>query len=461
MFTVLFPQGCTKGRSYVIDFIFKEIFGLDCTGQPADIDSVIIRHGEKTLELPDTFFSRARERWLHPSTLPEVPHRTWDISGLKLDAVVTDSRIPILYGHGGYELHGNHCRLDFDIFGSVFFILSGYEELVKTERDEHGRFPGSASLAYQEGFLNRPIINEYIELLLAFLKMLWPQVQGKKRSFRKLISCDVDFPYGQSGKSLTRLFRQFYGDIFNRADAGLAVSNLKSFMRVRSRGDYTLDPHFTFDWMMDIAERSQVKIAFYFICPDSRLPEDGYYSLVTDSVLRGLMRRIHERGHEIGLHGSYGSYRDSHKLSREVSTLKTVMKEEGIDQPCLGGRQHFLRWDTAATPRVLSEAGLTYDSTLTFPEEPGFRRGVCYEYPLFDLMSRCVLPVRERPLVAMENAFFNNAKRGKKSVNMMRRKLFELLETCKLFSGDFTLLWHNNQFYTSDLRRLYADVLSA
>ena len=64
-------------------------------------------------------------------------------------------------------------QLGLDIFGSVFFMITRYEEVVKSDRDEYDRFPAAASLAYQEGFLDRPIVNEYLEILWTCMKRLW------------------------------------------------------------------------------------------------------------------------------------------------------------------------------------------------------------------------------------------------------------------------------------------------
>lgn len=74
-------------------------------------------------------------------------------------------------------------KLGLDIFGSAFFMLTRYEEVVKSVKDEHERFQARASLAYQEGFLERPIVNEYLEILWWSMKRLWPNLERKKESF--------------------------------------------------------------------------------------------------------------------------------------------------------------------------------------------------------------------------------------------------------------------------------------
>jgi hypothetical protein len=48
--------------------------------------------------------------------------------------------IPILYGSPGIVKNNNHLHLNLDIFGSAFFMLTRYEELVIKDRDQHDRF---------------------------------------------------------------------------------------------------------------------------------------------------------------------------------------------------------------------------------------------------------------------------------------------------------------------------------
>jgi hypothetical protein len=52
-------------------------------------------------------------------------------------------------------------------------------------------------------------------------------------------------------------------------------------------------------------------------------------------------------------------------MTRSVQTLRRVLYVEGIDQPSLGGRQHFLRWETPTTARLWDDNGLDYDTTLS------------------------------------------------------------------------------------------------
>ena len=133
---------------------------------------------------------------------------------------------------------------------------------------------------------------------------------------------------------------------------------------------------------------------------------DGDYS-IGDPWIRGLMREIAVRGHEVGLHPSYNTYRDEAGLRLERDLLLRACEEEELGQQRYGGRQHFLRWANPITWRLWDEAGLAYDSTLGFPDAVGFRCGSCYEFPVFDLEKRRALKLTERPLVVMESALLH------------------------------------------------------
>ena len=48
---------------------------------------------------------------------------------------------------------GGKSHLPYDIFSAAFYLLSRYEEYLPHVKDELGRFPAKASLAYKNGFL--------------------------------------------------------------------------------------------------------------------------------------------------------------------------------------------------------------------------------------------------------------------------------------------------------------------
>ena len=206
---------------------------------------------------------------------------------------------------------------------------------------------------------------------------------------------------------------------------------------------------------MEQSERHGHRSAFYFMTRHTDVHFDADYS-IDDPWIRGLLAQIAARGHEIGLHPSYTTYRDEVVLRDELGRLERACVAEGVQQERLGGRQHFLRWANPVTWRAWEAAGLAYDSTLGFSEAVGFRCGACYEYPVFDLEERRTLNLLERPLIAMEVSLLNYAGASPEAA---AEALRALKETCRAVDGDFTFLWHNNHLITEHNRDAYASIL--
>jgi peptidoglycan/xylan/chitin deacetylase (PgdA/CDA1 family) len=202
---------------------------------------------------------------------------------------------------------------------------------------------------------------------------------------------------------------------------------------------------------MNASERQGLRDAFYFIADHSAGEVDGSYSL-DEPWIRRLMREIHERGHEIGLHPSFNTFSDEEQTRREFERLLSACDEEGIAQDVWGARQHYLRWENPTTWRNYESAGLTYDTSLTFAERPGFRCGVCFEYAVFDLLTRRPLRLRERPLIIMDGSLLGYQQL---SLAQAAEEIARLRERCHLYKGDFTLLWHNSMLLDRGVRRLY------
>jgi hypothetical protein len=102
--------------------------------------------------------------------------------------------------------------------------------LVET-RDAFDRFPGYASIAAKAGFLERPIIDEYVEILWASMRQLWPTLERRAETFRIELSCDVDHPYSPSRSSLKGMLRRAGACMLKDRSLGGAASHVVNFMQ--------------------------------------------------------------------------------------------------------------------------------------------------------------------------------------------------------------------------------------
>ena len=59
--------------------------------------------------------------------------------------------MPEQRGGPAWRATSTGAAMTVDVLGSIFFLLTRYEEIVIGTRDRHGRFPASASIAGREG----------------------------------------------------------------------------------------------------------------------------------------------------------------------------------------------------------------------------------------------------------------------------------------------------------------------
>ncbi len=432
-------------RLYVADVIFDEFLGLNFDVEFSDkLAGPVIHLGEgRTLELADGFFGLPDDDWLRESTLPLAPLATWQ-----------DTDLPILYGTD--ELRDGYLGLD--VFGSAFFMLSRYEEAaVEGGRDSRDRFQSVQSVAHREGFLGRPIINEYVEILVDALRRMDSDLSVKKHEFRVVVSHDVDCPFKYKYYSFPQIVRSCGGDLIKRRSPSNAVRNFSLWCRARLIGDLSKDPANNFDMIMDLNENAGLRGTFFFISDHTAGAIDGHYG-IDDPEIRSLLRSIHERGHKIGLHPSFNTYLDAPQLGRELARLRKACDDEGIQQDGWGARMHNLRWRTPDTMRHLDGIGVSYDTTLGYADRPGFRCGTCYEFPTYDVVERRPLKIRERPLTAMDVSLLEPRYLGL-DIDGAASLLQSLKEQCRRFGGDFVLLWHNDRFSRPEEVELYRSLL--
>ena len=350
----------------------------------------------------------------------------------------------------------NGWHIGYDILGLTYWMLTRHEEVGRTDLDNHGRFPAVHSHAYKHGYLERPVVDEWLHVLGQVIARTWPGIALKQHQFCMKVSHDVDAPSRYGFASAKGLLRAMAGDVLKRGDIKNALR--APWIRLNTRDAlHPGDPFNTFEWIMDLSDQHGLISAFYFICGRTSAMDADYEP--EHPAIRALMRRIHERGHEIGLHPSYGTYQKPELIAQEAQRLRAVLAEENIQQAEMGGRMHYLRWEQPTTLRAWADAGMAYDSTLSYADYPGFRCGTCFEYPVFDMTSRWRGHLRIRPLIVMECSIMAQRYMGFGVGKFAFDKFEELKKKCMKVNGCFTLLWHNSQFESKEERGLYKMIL--
>ncbi len=442
---------CQDEKNYVFKIIFGEFLNLDYEISFDDqIDNTIISLATKKLIVSDVFFQQFKTKeWLSEESVPKLPLQKSNLL-TQISSDDANTVIPILFGEDKIEVSDDQINIGIDIFGACFFMLSRYEELIIKDKDEHGRFPVSSSVAFKEKFLEIPIVDIYVEILCHYLKKINPSIRFKKIKSATILSCDVDFFYDR-GVQFPNIIKRIGKNILLDKSPTQAISSFNVFWQTHMLGNRDKDPFNTFEYMMDICEERGLKMAFYFIPLNNKQPIDGDYDIDSKQTLQ-LMKKIINRGHEVGYHGSYDSYKNSSKSIEEVDLLKRVyQKAGGNPEDIKGGRQHYLRWETGVTELNWEEAGLRYDSTLGYAEHIGFRCGTSREYSFYSLLERRMLHMKIRPLLVMEVTLFE--KKYMALDDLAYKKEVDKVKYWAKRYGNYTLLWHNSSLSYDKMRQ--------
>lgn len=429
MLTVTAPPGFEAEKTYVCTILLGELLGVSWRLQfaPEVRGYRIALPNGRVLTLADDFWGCLPEsehylspRWL-PASVVSLP--------ISLDTgLQTYNNILGVYGQPtlSESADGLHCGLD--VFASAFFMLTRWEEAVSSVRDAHGRFPAQASLAYKKGFLHRPVVNEYADFLAHCLEHLGCVLPERRRPARLHLSCDVDHP--RLWWLWADRWRTLAGSFWRRRNPREALWWLNNHFFRRH------DPFDVFEEWMQRAERQNLTWHFNFLgkCPENT---DARYSLQHPFVRR-LLQRIAERGHVIGFHPSRQAHADAAVFARELDQLRCASP-----LPVTTGRQHYLCFSAPDTWQRWTDHGMDWDSTLGYPEAEGFRCGICRDFPVFNFRTRQMLPLREKPLIAMDVTLAHY--QGYTPERALEH-LYTLWNTTQQHGGEFVLLWHNSSW---------------
>jgi hypothetical protein len=162
---------------------------------------------------------------------------------------------------------------------------------------------------------------------------------------------------------------------------------------------------------------------------------------VAHPAFRPVFHRLHEDGFEIGLHTGYNARASAGAIRAEVRALEACA---GVD--VLGARHHYWHMERPFWPtlRKHGEAGLRYDSSMSFNEAPGFRLGVALPFHPWSPDVEAPVAVLQIPNMAMDGGYFYHYNAH---VAGAVEHFQGLVNTLKRYEGVASLDWHDRAAY--------------
>ncbi len=439
MLKVTIPQNFVAERTYILAVLLSDFLGLEYeikSESTADCWDIRLENGNRLI-FEDHFFLHIKpsDNYYEPQYIPKQVRYV-------ANRFLPESNVAVIFGGPepsvrtltvkGQSLDEKTMVCTIDIFAGAFFMLTRWEEYALDKRDVHGRFPASEALAVKYGFIDRPVVNEYIEMLWNLLAQLGIAQKRKGRKCELYLTHDIDFT------TLWKDFRGFIkslgGDIIKRQSIPLVLTNAICYLKTLLGS--ARQPYDTFDYLMTQSEKRGVRSHFFFMSGGVTKYDNQYN--INDPAVLNTIRQIKNRGHAIGFHPGYGTCDNRNQWTSEYKSLSSACQSAPTE-----GRQHYLKFRVPDTWRIWDEHNMQSDSSMGYPEREGFRCGTCYDFSVFDILSRRTLAAREKPLIAMDTTLVEHRRMPPER---MQRKLEKLMDRVYRYNGTFTLLWHNTSF---------------
>jgi len=325
---------------------------------------------------------------------------------------------------------------DEDVFASVFYFISRYEEWQSFQPDTHQRFEAKQSLLFQYGFHLKPVLDVWILEFKNALVNFYPDINFPEKEFKVISTIDVDNLFAFKAKGFLRTLGASVKDLL-KAD----------FQNFHERFSVLIgkkkDPFDIYESVSEFCLQNQIPLFFFFL-----LKTGTVYDRTVNprtKVFQSVFEILKKNQANIGIHPSYNSAFETNLLEEEINLLS-----EKAGQKIDFSRQHYLRFDIRSTPNELSKNGIVADFTMGFASSIGFRAGTSLPFYYYDFLTEKKGELLFVPFCAMDGAYFvyNNM-----DAETTFNSLLNIATEIKKVNGIFISVFHERTFYN----HLYPD----
>lgn len=316
--------------------------------------------------------------------------------------------------------------IDFDLFSSIFYFISRYEEHLSYKKDVHGRFEAKQSYAYKNGFIETPLVDFYIQYLKNKLESKFPTLNFKYRTFNVQPTIDIDQVFAIKGKS----FFRWIGACF-KAFISFNFKKLKKLIAVKLGN--VKDPYDVYEKFENIHSKFKLTSIYFFLFSKKKTKYDINLS-VNNVSFRKVIQKLSVKS-TIGIHPSYHSKSNTRIIEDELNSL-SLISSQLIDS----SRQHFLKFKLPYSFKALIAIGIQNEYSMGYATMPGFRASTTLSYLFYDLTQEQISFLRVHPFSVMDTTFKHYLNT---TPSEAYQKICQIIDVIKSVNGQFIPLWHN------------------
>ncbi|HOT14663.1 MAG TPA: polysaccharide deacetylase family protein [Bacteroidales bacterium] len=322
------------------------------------------------------------------------------------------------------------CDAGFDIFSSIFFVISRYEEYLPFEKDHHNRFRPECSVLFKHELYRKPLVDIWTEELKRILKNRYQDITFTVHHFQNQPTIDIDNAFAYKYRGVFRTFFAFVRDILTLRIYTFQ-DRLRTLMRMKA------DPYDTFVFLRTCLYNCHPKPYFFFLS-GKRSKYDTNISL-KQGMMAKVISNVAEYAH-IGLHASYASSKKKrdYLIGKELTMLENVSNRK-----VSANRQHYIKLHLPDTYQHLIKYGIKEDFSMGYASDYGFRAGTCHPFMFYDLQKEKETPLLLVPFVAMDATFSTYLKYTPEQAQEI---IDNLKQTVEKYQGTLCIIWHNETF---------------
>jgi hypothetical protein len=312
----------------------------------------------------------------------------------------------------------------FDVFAASFFLLSRQEEYGPIPRDEHGRPRTEALHAARHGYLQRPVVDEWLHHLADVWRKRDPRLPELQRRYQQVATLDADNGAMYLGKPLWRTLGGAARDLL-RGRFGRVARRASVLAGVRP------DPYAVHARFLELVEHNGAQAIINFL-----VAPYGKHDHAIDPghrQMRACMQAMAGRA-EAGLHPGYSSSDRPGEIAGQKQRLEAL-----LGKPVQRSRQHFLRFRLPDTYRTLEELGIREEHSMGLADRPGFRAGTCTPFPFYDLATERCTNLMVHPFSVMDSAL---CYKMHLSPEQALEAACGVAEAVRAVQGTFISVWH-------------------
>jgi len=415
---LLYSSIITPRLQYIADFAGKEI-----TGKPFELTA------------DKGYFQQSNSPKINYSAERSTTDEFWiKHHPLLFENKITEQLIECFQLNNQKAFFKTEGDFPFDVFAASFYLLSRYEEYLLHQKDIYGRYAHENSLAFKEGFLNRPLVNEWLLLFKSSLKQKFPSFTIHYSPFTFLPTYDIDIAWSYKNKGFWRSLGGFIQSIVK--------GNWQQYKeRLRVLRGKQRDPYDTYGWLNSLHKQYKLNPYYFFLLANrtSRYDKNIFpkqkamFDLISDHLIR----------YPVGIHPSWRSGDEHGLLQKEINTLSAITGNK-----VLASRQHYIRFTLPETFRRLSNAGILFDFSMGYGSINGFRASAATPFYWYDLEKEKQTELMLFPFCYMEaNSFYEQKFTAQQALEEMRH----YYQVTKKVNGTFIMIWHNHFFGTDKL----------